>query len=95
MNHFREEVINELNDIYSKKNKDYGNSFDKMFEEFGSVSVAIRIADKSNRLNNLVKKDYNPAVIDESIEDTLKDLANYAIMSLTYLKINKKLKEQD
>jgi len=94
MNKFREETINELNEIYKKKNKDYGNSFDKMFEEFGVVSVAIRVADKSNRLNNLVKKDYVPAVTDESIEDTLKDLANYAIMALTYIKINKKLKEE-
>lgn len=93
MNKYREEVINELNEIYSKKNKDYGNSFDKMFEEFGPVSVAIRVSDKSNRLNNLLKKDYNPAVTDESIEDTLKDLANYAIMALTHIKINKKLKE--
>ena len=39
------------------------------------------------RLKSLVKKDAK--VNDESVEDTLLDLANYCVMTVMHLKINK------
>lgn len=81
------QICHELNRIYQLKNKDYGNSFSKQFEEYGLVSSAIRIEDKLNRLKNLINNEQQ--VNDESIEDTLLDLANYAIMTVMELRNNK------
>ena len=67
------------------KDSDYGDSFGKTFEKYGIVSALIRMSDKMNRLDNLASS--NTMQVDESIEDTLLDLANYAM--LTYLQIHK------
>ena len=45
-----------------------------------------RIADKTNRLCSLIGKGEAARVADERIEDTLRDLASYAIMTLIELK---------
>ena len=73
------EVLNELYTTYVKKNHDYGDSFAKSIEEFGSVAGTIRITDKYNRLKSLTK-DPNAQVSDETLRDTLLDMANYSIM---------------
>ena len=73
-------ICEELSDIYEKKNHDYGDSFSKLYEEYGMLSVVIRLFDKLYRLENLMEKEQ--MVEDESIENTLKDLANYSIMAL-------------
>lgn len=76
-------VCGELEEIHRKKNADYGDSFHKSFEEFGLTMAAIRIGDKVNRFKTLIKSD--GAVKEESIRDTLLDLANYAIMTVMEL----------
>lgn len=73
-------VCDELNDLYAKKNADYGDSFGKSYEEFGPVMAAIRMGDKLNRYKALIKA--RQQVKDESIRDTLIDLANYAVMTV-------------
>lgn len=77
-------ICNSLNDLYRRKNADYGDSFGKQYAEYGIVSSAIRLEDKLNRFKNLIKNEAK--VKDETIEDTLLDLANYAIMTLVELK---------
>lgn len=72
-----------LNELYARKNADYGDSFGKSFTEYGLTMVCIRLEDKLNRIKALSKQ--NAQVTDESIEDTLKDLANYSIMTLVEL----------
>ena len=73
-----------MNDTYEQKNKAYGNSFHETYEKLGLISAVTRITDKYNRLVNLtVNPDINKG--DESIKDTLLDLANYCIM--TYMEI--------
>lgn len=74
------EICKELNAIYAKKNHDYGDSFHKTFEEWGPAVVGIRLTDKLNRFTQLAKGN-ETQVNDESIIDTLNDLANYAIMA--------------
>ena len=81
-------ICNSLNDLYRRKNADYGDSFGKQFEEYGIVSSAIRLEDKFNRFKNLIKN--QAQVKDETIEDTLLDLANYAIMTVVELKLEGK-----
>lgn len=76
------DITNQLETIYDQKNHDYGNSFDKSLDEFGLVSSAIRMSDKLNRFKSLIKTD--GLVKDESVDDTLLDLANYAILTYLY-----------
>ena len=73
-------ICEELSDIYIKKNHDYGDSFAILYEKFGMQSTVIRLWDKLLRLETLLDQDRQ--VEDESIEDTLKDLANYCIITL-------------
>lgn len=75
------EICHELNDIYRKKNEAYGDSFGKTYQELGIISAVTRMSDKMNRITSLATGAKNE-VADESIRDTLKDLANYAIMTL-------------
>lgn len=72
------DILVQLHQTYVRKNHDYGNSFYKVREEFPNA-VLIRLMDKLERLKALY---VSPALVDESIEDTLLDLANYAIMEV-------------
>lgn len=74
------DICEELNEIYARKNHDYGDSFGKGYAEYGIVMAVIRLEDKLNRLKSLIKAE--ALVKDESINDTLMDLANYAIMTV-------------
>ena len=65
------------------KNHDYGNSFEQSYDTFGTVAAVVRMNDKMNRINRL----YNNteiAKVDEKLEDTLLDLANYCILTVMY-----------
>ena len=78
------EVCNMLNEIYEQKNRAYGNSFGDTYNDLGIISAVTRINDKFNRLKTLAKnKEINQG--DESIADTLLDMANYCIM--TYMEL--------
>lgn len=70
-----DKVFDECRSIAVKKNNDYGMESLRMF---GGQGIFIRMHDKISRLNHLIKQNNNQLVQDESIEDTLKDLINYA-----------------
>lgn len=78
--------MDEMHDIYVRKNKDYGSSFSELYAEFGLLSSVIRLSDKLNRLKSLAKNQQQ--VKDESIRDTLIDMANYCIMTAMELDKN-------
>ena len=71
-------------ELYSRKNHDYGNSFDKGMDNIGMAYGVGRIYDKMNRLVTLTKEEAQ--VKDESVDDTLRDLACYSMMMLAYRK---------
>ena len=73
-------ICEDLNKTYEAKNSDYGDSFAKIREEFPE-SILIRVRDKYERLKTLLQGG-EQKVKDESIEDTLLDLANYCIMEV-------------
>lgn len=80
----------ELQDIFVKKNTDYGNSFEESLEKHGLIAAIVRMEDKLSRLNTLSK---NEALVkDESIIDTLKDLSNYALMTAVWLEQDEDVK---
>ena len=76
-----QKICNELNALYAKKNHDYGDSFHISFVEEGMAMARIRLSDKLNRFKTLSRSN-KQEVADESIRDTLIDLANYAIMTI-------------
>ena len=82
-----EELCKELHEIYVKKNHDYGDSFGRTYREEGMAMVRIRLGDKFSRLKTLTKNPGGQQVKDESIRDTLIDLANYAIMAVVEMEM--------
>ena len=81
------EILGDMRQTYVAKNKDYGDSFGISIEKYGLISALTRISDKFNRIESLILKD-DRQVLDEKLEDTLLDLANYCIMTLIELKNN-------
>lgn len=77
-------ITDRMADTYAKKNHDYGNSFEKSMDKFGLVASIVRLGDKMNRMESLYNKEGQ--VVDESIEDTLMDMANYCVMTVMWLK---------
>ena len=82
-------IVNEMADLYAKKNENYGNSFGQLFEALGPISGLVPLHNKLDRATNLVRGGKNDF---ESLEDTFKDLACYAIMNLIEMR-NKKDQE--
>lgn len=79
-----ESLCCELITLHERKNKDYGGAFNKSMSKFGVTALMIRLNDKLERLESLFKNG-KAEVIDESFEDTLRDIACYAIMGLEHL----------
>lgn len=86
--HQFKDIVKGMIETYVRKNHDYGNSFDKSLDKFGLVASVVRIGDKMNRIESLVQKE--AMVQDESIRDTLLDMANYAIMTVMWVDNQKK-----
>lgn len=76
------QICMELNALYARKNHDYGDSFHQTFVKEGMAMPRIRLGDKFNRFKTLSRKLDSQRVSDESLKDTLLDLANYAIMTV-------------
>lgn len=74
------EITKGMSDLYERKNSDYGGSFEESVKEFGAVAGIVRISDKFNRLKSLLLRDREQKVSDESVSDTLTDMACYCIM---------------
>ena len=82
--HSFQEITNKMFQTYLKKNKDYGNAFDKSLDKWGLSVAAIRLGDKLNRFESFVKNG-SFSINDEGVRDTLMDLSTYAIMTIMYL----------
>ena len=80
------EIVNDMADLYEKKNKNYGNSFGELFENLGPTSGLVPLWNKLHRATSLIKGNKNNF---ESLEDTFKDLACYAIMNLIEMEAQK------
>lgn len=77
-------TFNELEELLLSKHKDYGpkNIADA---PGGAVNgLRVRMHDKLARINNLVDSGKNPE--HESLEDSFKDMANYAVIGLLVLR---------
>lgn len=83
---------NKMLNLMAKKNADYGNAFNKGCDKLGYKYGLARMYDKANRLIKLIEDDFNgynnPNVKDESMFDTIQDLANYCNMLLAWQATN-------
>lgn len=75
-------LCEETHELYENKNADYGDSFSQLRKRYPNF-VCMRLFDKLNRLDTIIQPGYECKVSDEKIEDTLMDIANYALMELT------------
>lgn len=79
------ELTTKMYETFKKKRNDYGPSTRETWEKYGPVSMLVRMDDKMNRFKNLAIDDTKRLVEDESIKDTLLDLANYALITILEL----------
>ena len=84
-------ICSELRDMYVSKNDAYGNSFSKTFDELGIISSVTRMNDKMERIKSLVM---GAKENDEKLEETLRDLANYAIMTIMEIENRSSVKSE-
>ncbi len=73
-------ILMEMQELYEKKNHDYGNSFSETIQEFGFTPAIARINDKLKRLKQMVKG--GQMQVDESMRDNLIDIANYCVLTI-------------
>jgi len=79
-----QELMEYLHNLYIAKNTDYGNSVHDTYVKYGLTAFLVRIEDKLNRARTLSQKER--LVNDEKLEDTLLDLANYAVLAVIELR---------
>lgn len=78
-----------LAEVLQSKNDAYGDSFSQSVDDYGLKVIGIRLSDKYNRIKHLVNNG-ELKENDESLADTLLDMASYSILALKYLKEHKK-----
>lgn len=81
-------ICDSIKDLYRRKNADYGDSFAKARQAVPNYTLG-KLYDKFSRYMNLTLKGEGGAQVEESLDDTLLDLANYAIMELTERRLSK------
>jgi hypothetical protein len=85
------ELLDEMKRIHSMKNADYSKDEDplsnfRIIESIGIpawIGIVVRLSDKLSRIMQLTRKALGgreAAVKDETVKDTLIDLANYSIL---------------
>lgn len=76
-------ITEEMAALYEKKNADYGGNGksvgEQMFDKYGDEYYVMMLMQKVLRVESLTNAD---RVNFESIEDTYRDIANYAVMAL-------------
>ena len=73
-------------ELFTKKNRDYGDSF----ATYGSIGVIVRMGDKISRLTSITKNGIQ-LINNESVRDTLIDLHNYSAMAVMLMDEKEKL----
>jgi len=78
------ELLSELHETYKDKNHKYGDSFTETVNKYGLIASLTRMHDKFSRIENII---LNQAKDDEEerLSDSLKDLANYCLMTVMVL----------
>jgi hypothetical protein len=94
-----EEFFDNILDTVDRKNHDYTGNSASAFDNFEFVEregitdtttgMLVRLSDKYKRLISLTCNIDGPKVTDESLDDTLQDMAGYTALLAVYLKSKK------
>ena len=79
-------ISDELNSLLLSKHQDYGPKNISQAPGGPINGLRVRMWDKMARINNLLDSNRHDAPAHESLEDSFRDLANYAIISILVLK---------
>jgi hypothetical protein len=77
-------ISKELSELLISKHKDYGPKNISQAPGGAINGLRVRMHDKLARINNLIDSGASPE--HESLEDSFKDMANYAIIGLLVLR---------
>jgi hypothetical protein len=77
-------ISKELSELLLSKHKDYGPKNISQAPGGAINGLRVRMHDKLARINNLIDSGASPE--HESLEDSFKDMANYAIIGLLVLR---------
>lgn len=77
------DICNQMVELNIRKSGDYGQSYHDLIREFGDVAAVIPLQNKLDRIKNLVRK--GGEANNESLSDSVLDLACYAVMYLMEL----------
>jgi hypothetical protein len=77
-------ITKELSELLLSKHKDYGPKNISQAPGGAINGLRVRMHDKLARINNLIDSGASPE--HESLEDSFKDMANYAIIGLLVLR---------
>lgn len=75
-------ILNKMSKVHAKKNSDYNNAAHQAYKELGMTYYLSMLYNKIIRLKSLTLDKRVQQVLDESVDDTLLDLANYAVLAL-------------
>ena len=75
-------ILKRMDETHTRKNSDYGDAAYKGYKKFGDYYFMVQLHNKYQRLESLTIGNKTQQVNDESIDDTLLDMANYAVMYL-------------
>ena len=75
-------ILKRMDNTHTRKNSDYGDAAYKGYKKYGDYYFLVQLHNKLTRLENLTINNKKPQVEDESIDDSLLDMANYAVMYL-------------
>ena len=75
-----------LKNLYATKNADYGDSMHPLFQEYGLTAFLVLFGIKIQRIKSLSSGNVSHY---ESLEDSLLDLANYALIAVAELRAQK------
>lgn len=87
------QLCKEIHETYIQKDRAYGSSFHDTYRDLGIISAITRMSDKWNRITNLAKNP-NVNIGDEPLIDSLKDLANYCLLTVMELEQDEKKNEK-
>jgi hypothetical protein len=75
-------ILRSMDETHTRKNNDYGDAAYQGYKKFGPAYFLVQLHNKLSRLESLTINNKTQLVKDESIDDTLLDMANYAVMYL-------------
>lgn len=81
-------LLVELHETYKSKNQLYGDAFGETIQKYGLISALTRMHDKFSRIETMILGELED---EESLRDSLMDLANYCLMTVLESEISSKV----